>query len=870
MKKIKDNPFNTIPKRDEKPLNQMIIENPIQNKIQDNINNDIIKVLIYIYYYEKEIFNIGKGINVNKKDKYYLIKSKWIKEFKNYYDYQKISKFLDKYQNNNQIYLEDLSNNNTLERIKIYLNNCNINLLSKQPNINLQHSYIKMLPSQLKNNFIYYSNCYIINSTILEIFENYMFEGQKIKIKAIKIFKKDNNIFLPLMIDKNNVFVTIGNLNEELIFHSISCLRYKNPNIFETEKNNLLNQSFKDYIISRKCQDNDFNVQNLINEIDKNDPEIGQFLRINQIKISKLSINKKTGRKSISPRMGEKKLIEKSAGNNNVFYSNVKINKQSLKNSMLVDNSFGRSITPKNAVNTQTNLYKNIHDNSKYLDQIQKEPINIPRNIYQKLQNKGNNFDDNNQKEQQKVILLQQKLKNLQNEFDEISHLINNYKNEDSKNKLLIDQLRKENNNLVNKNKKNQEQTKTLRTSKNDREKENDDKIKNILEEKSNEIDELKKEVVRLKNLLNSQSEGENEIEKIKNECNQLKRDNLEKDNQIKILKVEIDNKNINKENEIINKINENIKLQRNNEELKNELKAKVDEIKDLKIKYHKTIQEELENNQNFDNKSKEKEDKEKMIYHSIMIEKDNLQNHLNEKEKIINSLNLENANLKYKKNNENEKANIEKEYNVKKDELNEKLEQILNKEKEINDKIFFLEDKEKMLEKKNQEFIQNKKENEELKKENIKLINENKNLEKQINQKIVQLSQSIGSVNEENNLLLYSIELNQIKNYIDRKNQSQNLYQKQNENQSLYQSQNQNQNDQMIIPYPFSPKEKDPLDLYQEPTLIGLNNIGATCFMNSTLQCLSQTKSLTNYFLKNSKFQIIMNNNIAKQIYLN
>ena len=31
---------------------------------------------------------------------------------------------------------------------------------------------------------------------------------------------------------------------------------------------------------------------------------------------------------------------------------------------------------------------------------------------------------------------------------------------------------------------------------------------------------------------------------------------------------------------------------------------------------------------------------------------------------------------------------------------------------------------------------------------------------------------------------------------------------------------------------------------------LIGLNNIGATCYMNSTLQCLSNTKDLTDYFL--------------------
>ena len=35
------------------------------------------------------------------------------------------------------------------------------------------------------------------------------------------------------------------------------------------------------------------------------------------------------------------------------------------------------------------------------------------------------------------------------------------------------------------------------------------------------------------------------------------------------------------------------------------------------------------------------------------------------------------------------------------------------------------------------------------------------------------------------------------------------------------------------------------------QPILIGLNNIGATCYMNATLQCLSNTKKLTEYFLK-------------------
>ena len=50
----------------------------------------------------------------------------------------------------------------------------------------------------------------------------------------------------------------------------------------------------------------------------------------------------------------------------------------------------------------------------------------------------------------------------------------------------------------------------------------------------------------------------------------------------------------------------------------------------------------------------------------------------------------------------------------------------------------------------------------------------------------------------------------------------------------------------------------------YTKPTLVGLQNIGATCFMNATLQCLSQTKGLTNYFLKEGNYNKIINNNIA------
>ena len=50
---------------------------------------------------------------------------------------------------------------------------------------------------------------------------------------------------------------------------------------------------------------------------------------------------------------------------------------------------------------------------------------------------------------------------------------------------------------------------------------------------------------------------------------------------------------------------------------------------------------------------------------------------------------------------------------------------------------------------------------------------------------------------------------------------------------------------------------------------VIGLNNIGATCYMNATLQCLSKTKELTNYFLTKytEKQNNIMTNEYHKLI---
>ena len=61
---------------------------------------------------------------------------------------------------------------------------------------------------------------------------------------------------------------------------------------------------------------------------------------------------------------------------------------------------------------------------------------------------------------------------------------------------------------------------------------------------------------------------------------------------------------------------------------------------------------------------------------------------------------------------------------------------------------------------------------------------------------------------------------------------------------------------------YPQKPLKKDdsPISKYPKPPLIGLNNIGATCYLNATLQCLSQTRALTNYFLNEKNKTKIIN----------
>ena len=311
----------------------------------------------------------------------------------------------------------------------------------------------------------------------------------------------------------------------------------------------------------------------------------------------------------------------------------------------------------------------------------------------------------------------------------------------------------------------------------------------------------------------------------------------------------------------------ENNKLKDNNDKLMEKNKTLVKDIRELKN--NKNIQED-DNKKQIDelNKSllKQNEENEKLkkenddLQKKLSIEENKLKEYnklINDK--LINTQNelkglqqkiktLENDNIQ--KNNEINRLNGLNEKNkIEENEVIQKLKKEINEEKQNNTNIQNqLKNKEKLLEESNDKAAA------------LQLVfEEYKNKEKEILDKEKKIREKERQIEKENNNI--RIEREKLKKDINENNKLKQ------ENRDLIIKNNnlQNQiNDKQnifnrIIQNSMISQESGKL----EP-LIGLNNIGATCFMNATLQCLSQTKELTIFFLNDKNKNTIINNNIA------
>ena len=383
------------------------------------------------------------------------------------------------------------------------------------------------------------------------------------------------------------------------------------------------------------------------------------------------------------------------------------------------------------------------------------------------------------------------------------------------------------------------------------------DEYEKIINRNNNEIAELKEKFKkREEEYVNNIKEKNKEIE-ILNEKLKIINDRYDSQNNKFI-------QDINKKNNIISEKEDEIKHLKKelekviliNNNLKNEKEKKNNEEKINIIKKQKELKEKWIKLNEFDKVLKDK------------VQKINIKEaELNEKKQFLEQTEYL---LESEKNKLNlEKQNFEKDFNyinqVKKeiDDLNK---QKLNLQNQINMQVQQLDSL------KSNNFNNNNFMNNNMGMNNNNYLNNNMNMNFGMNNNFNGMNGNINFniMNSMNNLMKNNIGNNMNMNFFMNKNINNNINGNIFNNMNNNNNQLNNMNNKNFLINKNTNKSKKansikPLDSYKEPTLIGLQNIGATCFMNATLQCLSQTKDLTNYFLDTIRSaEKIRNNNIA------
>ena len=797
----------------EKILNENDIDKYNNKYIFSREYINICKLFIYFYYFEKSFCG---NINIFKKNEYYyLVNPKLINEFKEYYNYPKISQFLEFKT------LKDININ--YNNIDNYIDNIiQLCLIENILNIKKDESFKDL------NYFGIMHKGYIIDSKIYELFKKSL--NKEINIKPKKLFI-NNNIFLV-----EEQYIYIGNIDKEILFNIKYIICYNSLQILESEKKLLLNPNipFEQYLNNRNCQINDSNTQILHS---KHNGEIGKikiFVQNHKKAFSNqknINISKKLHFEQVREGINKQNLTKLFLSKNEIIKSNNNLNKQNIIQ------------IKKENENERYNLFNNNNTNREKI--INPFQINFSNN-------KNNQSDSNNINNINNI----NNSKNINN-----SNNVNNPNNINSYNSNNLNQI---NNIVINDNydeNKNEPQNKEnelnyLKKLKYYEEEIN--KLKNINKEKDNEIFQLKnnnKNIIKEnENLLNEVFKKNDELNKNKiNINNELQLKNIElnsinqklknselllNENNSKIILMEKDYEN--KEKEINNKYNNLLKEKENKIKiLKDNYESVKNELNTISYKYQKLLNESKLNNNNNEDKQITKLFSEKYEYENLLKEKDSKINELNN---IYSNNKIEINNLK---NQLEEYTNIKNENNLIKTQLNSTQQQ---------NKILIQE-------------IENNKNN------MIEYINCNKfflailgnslKMNKEYEIKINQLTNRIQNLENTNIELNNKLQNKLINNSSNEKEIRLITENKETSKINNPETVNNNKINDKIL-------EVDPLKSYSKPTLIGLDNIGSINFMNATLQCLSQTKGLTNYFLKNSNENEIINNNIAIEDYNN
>jgi hypothetical protein len=146
----------------------------IQNNYFKFDKDNILKLFIYIFYYEKSLLNSEDNF-FNEINDYFLINPGWLKNYKDFYDYNKLYKALEEYSNNN-ISIKYKNLNGYILTISINIKKSFLKKRKSGIQISIDDIIIK--PTYL-DNIEFYENCYIIDEKIIDMRNKYEYLNEK-------------------------------------------------------------------------------------------------------------------------------------------------------------------------------------------------------------------------------------------------------------------------------------------------------------------------------------------------------------------------------------------------------------------------------------------------------------------------------------------------------------------------------------------------------------------------------------------------------------------------------------------------------------------------------------------------------------------
>ena len=270
-------------KKDEKVKGQIIFVNSKNNsliksqnlevnkKIDQSIQSDFkqyLKILILFFKTNQLIKLYQENESKNKsniiKERYYLFNENWIKEFKSLFYYEQIFPVLSKYKD------IIMNSNYTDEQIIEYIYkdhnlSCLLNCQKRNINIKLSDDNLNQTFKSLKinkNNIYYFKTCAIINKNILQLFNDIKINlNTNLMLKNLNIPEAecifcDKKIFIILSFNQE-IIIKIGVFGVNDLFITQKVIYSLSPNNYSIIENSI--QKFGYEYIKNLCSQNEAN-----------------------------------------------------------------------------------------------------------------------------------------------------------------------------------------------------------------------------------------------------------------------------------------------------------------------------------------------------------------------------------------------------------------------------------------------------------------------------------------------------------------------------------------------------------------------------------------------------------------------------------